>query len=286
MIGRIAKRVLPRSMVSVLSRSKLELRSKSSVARIAVAQRLAAPPPLNDRAAKILADLRSNGYARISSPEFLKLADYAAAEYLTGETTQKKVHLHGPSDLCGNRQYRLSFKDAGLHKFFFNEDVHAALRSYAGRLYFRESPLLEDFTYNGSDEATRDVRTYAAAFHTDYFRQINLMLLLSDIPEDNTCTEYARGSNNRNVFLEGGKIDYPRSNQLIEEGAYPIDKLTGRRGDVVLMDTTGFHRARLKAGTTRQLLTTILNPGFPFIGYGEAVERPPGAGTAGETIKA
>lgn len=240
---------------------------------------------MNERAAKILADLRSNGHAKVSSPEFLKMADYAVSEYLTGETSQKKKRLPGVSDLCGNHQFRLSFKDAGLHGFFFNEDIHAALRSYTGRLYFRESPLLEDFTYNGSDEATRDVRTFAAAFHTDYFRQINLMLLLSDIPDDNTCTEYARGSNNRNVFLEGGKVDYPRSNQLIEDGKYPIDKLTGRRGDVVMMDTTGFHRARLKAGTTRQLLTVILNPGFPFIGYDEQLERPAGMGIAGDAIR-
>ena len=282
-MGSIAKRLLPRSVFSALSRSKLELRSKSSVARIAISQWLATVEPLSERSAQILKDLRSDGYARISSPEFLKLADYAAAEYLVGVTSQKKLHLRGTSDLCGNWQYRLSFNDANLHKFFFNEDIHAALRSYAGRLFFRESPLLEVFIYNGSDEVTRDVATYAAAFHTDYFRQINLMLLLSDIPENNTCTEYAQGSNNRNVFIEGGKVDYPRSNQLIKGGGYHVVKLTGRRGDVVLMDTTGFHRACLKIGTTRQLLTTILNPGFPFIGYGESVSKP--AGIAAHTIK-
>jgi hypothetical protein len=283
MISRIARRLLPRSVFSTISRSKLELRSKISVARIGISQWLAPVEPLSELSAQILKDLRRYGHARISSPEFLKLADYAAAEYLVGVTSQKKLHLRSTLDLSGNSQYLLSFNDANLHKFFFNEDIHAALRSYAGRLFFRESPLLEDFTYNGSDEVTRDVRTYAAAFHTDYFRQFNLMLLLSDIPENNTCTEYAQGSNNRNVFIEGGKVDYPRSNQLIEDRGYQVVKLTGRRGDVVLMDTTGFHRACLKIGTTRQLLTTILNPGFPFIGYGESVEKP--AGIAAHTIK-
>jgi hypothetical protein len=72
------------------------------------------------------------------------------------------------------------------------------------------------------------------------------------------------------IFLNKGII-WPilESNRLIAEAGYPIHKLTGKKGDVIIIDTSGFHRACYKENTTRRLLSLVINPNYPFLGYGE-----------------
>ena len=183
--------------------------------------------------------------------------------------------IYGPSDEIGNNIYILSFLDPHLYEYFFDNDILAGIRRYMGvQPVFRQSPWLEDvnFKNNCASLISLDPAMYAAAFHTDYYRQLNIMLLLTDITEDTTHTEYAVGSNNRNIFKEGNNLAYPVSNKLIAEAGYPIHKLIGKKGDVIIMDTSGFHRACHKENTTRRLLSLIINPNYPFIGYGESLD--------------
>jgi len=183
--------------------------------------------------------------------------------------------IYGPSDEIGNNIYRLSFLDPHLYEYFFDIDILAGIRRYIGvQPVYRESPQLEDvnFKNNVTSLISFDPAMYAAAFHTDYYRQLNIMLLLTDITEDTTHTEYAVGSNNRNIFKEGNFLAYPVTNKHIEKAGYPIHKLTGKKGDVIIMDTSGFHRACQKEDTTRRLLSLIMNPNYPFLGYGENLD--------------
>jgi len=188
---------------------------------------------------------------------------------------KKMERIYGPSDEIGNNMYRLSFLDPHLYNYFFDMDILAGIRRYIGiQPVYRESPLLEDvnFKNNVASLISLDPAIYAAAFHTDYYRQINIMLLLTDITEDTSHTEYAAGSQNRNIFKEGNNLAYPVSNKFIAEAGYPIHKLIGKKGDVIIMDTSGFHRACHKENTTRRLLSLVMNPNYPFIGYGESLD--------------
>jgi hypothetical protein len=242
--------------------------------------------PLSPRAQEVFDQMERNGYARIEDPIFKKMADYVEETYCARITPDKYLDAAAPELPAplffsatdwpkgreyGNYNFRLSFKDRNLHEYLFNRDIQSALYKYAGRqLYYRESPMLEELSYNGSD-IVKDVIAFACDFHTDFYKQVNLMLLLTDINDETTSTEYARASNNRNVLLEGNNLVVPRTTELIQARSYPIDRLSGKRGDVLMMDTTGFHRASFRVGSTRRMLIALLNPGYPFIGYKEDV---------------
>ena len=58
-------------------------------------------------------------------------------------------------------------------------------------MFYRENPILELHRFENPAEATRDIQPYAVSFHSDYFRQVNVMLLLTDINENDKYYLYS-----------------------------------------------------------------------------------------------
>ena len=256
-----------------------DLRNKVFVTKIKISSLNPYPKNLSSTSKSIYNQLKTLGYARIESKKYKHAAKIVSNDYLSRidglkqhNKKQKMERIYGPSDEIGNNIYMLSFLNSHLHAYFFDSNILAGITRFIGvQPVFRQSPMLEDVNFSDTSAhlISLDPAIYAAAFHTDYYRQLNIMLLLTDITEDTTHTEYAVGSNNRNIFKQGNHLAYPESNRLIAEAGYPIHKLTGKKGDVIIIDTSGFHRACYKENTTRRLLSLVINPNYPFLGYGE-----------------
>jgi hypothetical protein len=236
--------------------------------------------PVSIEAQKLLRSLRLKGYAIYKNEEFAQIADKIHEQYyVDGED---KFHyknefilnkISSSAEQIGNQSCKVSFGDPLMRSVMCSSIVWEALNGYIGRCYHRESPLVELYAFCNAAEATRDIVSYAVSFHTDYYRQLNVMLLLTDVTENDTCTEYAVGSHRRNVLIEGVNIGYPKTNELLSKGGYKIEKIIGRKGDLVVMDTTGIHRARVVEGSTRKMLIGVINCNYPFHGYSEKVHK-------------
>lgn len=227
--------------------------------------------------AEYLKQLKQNGFCVIQKEKFRLAAERIKDKYFEtefadfSESVDLFETLDTPVNRIGNYSRKVSFKPEEISSVVFDETVTRVLKSYVPNSRYREQPLLELYRFENPGEATRDIGPYAVSMHSDFYRQVNVMLLLTDISEADTCTEYAVGSNSRNVFMQGNNISYPHSNKIIEEGKYVIKQITGKAGDLVLMDTTGIHRVRVASDSCRALMVAVANPGFPFLGYLEEV---------------
>ena len=228
----------------------------------------------------LLKKLQSDGFVKIKDPKFLNLANIIEKNFFTNDKeifdqSDKNIlkRLSTTANSIGNHSCRISFKDKNVASVLLDKKVITILNGYLGRFYYRENPLLEYFEFKNPAEATRDIVPYAVSFHSDYYRQINVMLLLSDVTENDTCTEYAIGSNQRNVFIQGSNIGYPIGNSIIKENRYSLKKLTGKKGDLIIMDTTGIHRVCVQDKSKRKLLVGVLNCNYPFLGYSENITK-------------
>jgi len=233
--------------------------------RFSFSRKFAKMPTTNAISERIISDLREKGFATYSSTQSKKTASIFSRK---GSDDHSLTATPSDSNYAGIFNYYASFNDKDLYDVFFDWDLLAAIYNYAGgQLYYRNSPILEDHAFNGSDKLNENVKEWASLYHTDYHLQLNVMLLLDDVDDDCTSTIYAQGSNSRNIFLQGGKVDSPKSDQLIEAHKYPCVKLTGKKGDILIMDTGGFHKANFIQGSRRRMVIGILNSGFPFKGY-------------------
>lgn len=224
--------------------------------------------------------LELNGYVKIQDPKFLDYSKIIEEKYFSNDEdifNKNNKHilqkLTTTANRIGNYSCRVSFKDSYIAEILMDQKIIKILNGYLGKCYYRESPLIEYYAFQNPAEATRDIIPYAVSFHADYYRQLNIMLLLSDIDEHDTCTEYAVGSHHRNVFIQGSNIGYPLANHIIDKNKYKIEKITGKKGDVIIMDTTGIHRVSVQSGSIRKLLVGVLNCDYPFLGYSEKLSQ-------------
>lgn len=235
--------------------------------------------PMNLESQNLLEMLSENGYVLYRNEEFRRVADEILAEYFhtvdCGFNLDSKFvisKMNSTAEKIGNTSCRVSLRDPLIRRVICSATVWEVISGYIGRACLRESPLVENYNFVNAAEATRDIISYAVSYHTDYYRQLNIMLLLTDVTEQDTCTEYAVGSQKRNVFLQGTNIGYPKTNSLLSKKKWQIEKITGLKGDVIIMDTTGIHRVRVVEGSNRKILVGVLNPSYPFHGYSEEVK--------------
>lgn len=267
-------------MKNILLHILLPLISRFKAFIVEISILLTKKKPLNQESQELLRILNEKGYVVYRNTKFVQIAnDINKHYYSDGKEIFKFGNkfilkkLTTSAEQIGNYSCKVSFSDPLIRNVMCDSIIWDALNGYIGKSYHRESPLIEQHQFRNSAEATRDIVPYAVSFHTDYYRQINIMLLLTDITQDDTCTEYAVGSHLRNVFIEGVNIGYPKTNKLIRKRGYKIEKITGKMGDIVIMDTTGIHRASVAEGSIRKMLVGVVNCNYPFLGYSENVSK-------------
>ena len=272
------KKILPLALKHRLSGYRNELYSKKTYIKYRMRKKYLTMPRLSPDSKQWLTELNSKGFCKISKPNFLE-----SAEYFKLDINSETLRLSKPGSLthipeaaantAGINNYWCSMKDPHIRKVFLDREILAMIYNYAGgQLFYRESPIFADHNYNGSNLLKSNRKEWANLLHSDYHLQINVMLLLTDITPETTKTIYAAGSNSRNFLLQNGKIEYPKSENLIDRYNYPLEQLTGKKGDVIIMDTGGMHAAEIIKGGRRTTLIGILNSGFPFKGYHENLE--------------
>lgn len=227
-----------------------------------------------------LEELELKGFVKIQDSKFVKYAKIIEKKFYTNDEeifNKNDEHiievLSTTANRIGNYSSRVSFQDPNVAAALMDKKVMAILSGYLGKCFYRENPLVEFNEFKNPAEAARDIVPYAVSFHADFYRQLNVMLLLSDVTENDTCTEYAVGSNQRNVFVQGSNIGYPMTNSIISKSNYQLEKITGKKGDLIIMDTTGIHRVHVQSGSKRKLLVGVLNCNYPFYGYLEKLSQ-------------
>ena len=267
------KKFIPMAIKHKISGIKNEIYSKKIYLKRKITRKFG--HTLSREMSDYLREIDEKGFVTIKRPEFIRIANFlnpledgSKSEINFDEL--KGVPVPGISNSAGISNYWCSFKSQVIQKIFFDQEILSMLVAYAGtQLHYRQSPILEKHAYNGSELLNSNRREWANLLHTDYHLQINIMLLLTDINKETTKTLYAQGSNNRNFLLQAGKIDYPKSEFLVKKHGYKITPLLGKRGDLLIMDTGGFHAAEIIAGSNRTMLIGIMNTGFPFKQYHE-----------------
>ncbi len=99
-------------------------------------------------------------------------------------------------------------------------------------------------------------------WHSDRYRQISAMLLISDVTEAGTHMEYVVGSHKRSfLFLREGIQMSNEESEHRAEAAKEMFYLTGPKGTLFLYDSTGVHRRNLIPGSRRKALIWTVTTG-------------------------
>ncbi len=224
--------------------------------------------PISDRAKHYLNELRENGVTSI--PGFDAVAHHIDNTYIAfmegrvESVTQqfRKFSLGNRDDVTNTENYQVSFKDPGLTPVLLDPDVCGILYNY-----YRRQPLYREQPWVIRNALASDIPfeqfsklEVSAKFHTDFYRQITLMLLVSDLTEADTHLEYAIGSH---------KYSNTWDRYAFEEESitrrFPIAHCVGKKGTLIIMDAgSGFHRGAHKPGSVRKTLQCVLTTGHYF----------------------
>jgi hypothetical protein len=217
-----------------------------------------------------LAQLRDRGILTVHASRFCDIAAYIDATYFAA--VEGGAHERGGPHVPLNQDgtlfvrdvnkpvYRasgteisssISFRDPRLAPLFFDPDLMGALYNYYRRQpYFRNQPLVQKISYDGRADANTNGR-----WHIDSYRQVSIMLLVSDVALDDTHMQYALGSHRRL------KLDPFYTDDALRAAGYPIYDLVGKSGTLFMFDTQGIHRAKYVPNTTRKILHMNFTPG-------------------------
>jgi len=154
-------------------------------------------------------------------------------------------------------QAYISFLDPGLLPLITDPEILGVITKYLNRQpYFRNQPKIQEIDYKSG------VKLSNGLFHVDHYRQISMMLLVSDVTMNDTHMEYYQGSNNRNMIKEGVNLSPDSCAQRVSGlNNDDIFHCIGKAGTLFVFDTSGFHRANYKAGNLRRILHLNINSG-------------------------
>jgi hypothetical protein len=110
-------------------------------------------------------------------------------------------------------------------------------------------------------------------WHSDRYRQVSAMLLISDVTEADTHMEYVVGSHKRSfLFMREGIQMSNEESRRRGEAAEEIFYLTGPRGTLFLYDSTGVHRRNLIPGSNRKALIWTVTTGHHLHTFTETTD--------------
>jgi hypothetical protein len=224
--------------------------------------------PISTRAQHHLRELREDGVTMV--PGYEAVAEHIERTYFSvidgkaqhAAQPMQRIRFGHRDDVTNTQNYQVSFKDPGLAPLLFDADVCAILYNYYQRQpFYREQPLVirnalaADLPFEEFSKLE-----VSAKFHIDYYRQIAMMFLVSDVSESDTHLEYAVGSHKlRNTWSRFSYADEEISQR------FPIKHCTGRKGTLIIMDAgSGFHRGVHRKGSVRKTLVTVVTAGHYF----------------------
>lgn len=122
-----------------------------------------------------------------------------------------------------------------------SDTLNGAARAYIGQDVSYQLAMLARIP------ADFDCADTSGVWHHDKVgHRLNAFVLLADVDEGGRPTMYARGSHLMDwpaYFYQSSRFD-----AAFVEGNFTVDALYGKRGDVVLFDTNGLHRATWEGG--------------------------------------
>jgi|KBSSwiStaDraftv2_1062776.scaffolds.fasta_scaffold445326_2 hypothetical protein len=212
------------------------------------------PVPLSDLAQGYLAQLRQQGIVSVDR-SFADLADYIRDRYFAAEYELAPDSPLRANGLIVSRP--VSFSDQRLHEVLFDPEICAIVCNYYGRqAYYRDNP-----TVHKEHAAASSRPLISGVFHSDSYRQISFMLLLSDLTEHDTHMEFASGSHDaRQPSYDRTQID-----QDAVTREFKIVHVVGKKGTLFLFDTEGLHRGSYHQNTGREIFHVNMTTGtWPF----------------------
>jgi len=197
--------------------------------------------------------LVENGVVKINY-DFSEFADYIFYNYTDRILNNKKIEQDVYSDNNDSNengttlQVDLSLNDKTIVDFILNDKIFDILFSYYGREYFlRNNPTLQQIIAKKENWAS-------SIYHHDRFHQVSLMLLLTDLTEDDSHMEYLCGTQ-KLKFYEWLHLEYdhPNLHEKVKKCKNRF-KLIGKKGTAFLFDSIGIHRSLWKLNTERNVL--------------------------------
>ena len=131
---------------------------------------------------------------------------------------------------------------------------------YASNAFYREKPA---FRY-ASKKGLMQKPPPSYIFHADGYRQVTAMMLLNDLEENSIHMEYAIGSNKTQQHT----YDRRRLNQAGIVKKYDIFQLIGKKGDIFIFDTEGFHRVNYFNEVSSDSFRMLFTQNFHIGTYG------------------
>jgi hypothetical protein len=243
--------------------------------------------PVPDHAKGWLKDLREVGITRVESPELIEVANILDRDYLARLSPGASL---GGADFEDPRLFAtncnaathaafgiqiacwLSFKDERLKPLLRDPAMAAVLYNYYHRQpYYRNQPNLQyaqNESHHNADEGN--------GWHSDRYRQVTAMLLISDVTEQSTHMEYVTGSHKRSFMFmrEGIQLSLEESKRRAEQ-VTSYYNLIGKKGTLFVFDATGVHRRNLILGTARKALFWTVTTGHHMHTFTETPDNWP-----------
>lgn len=209
---------------------------------------------LSSQAQGYLARLRQDGIVKVER-DFSDLAEYIRDRYFAAQ-----FELPRDSPLRANGlqvSHSVSFADRRLHEVLFDPEICAVVCNYYGRqAYYRDNP-----TVHKEHAAPSAKPLISGVFHSDSYRQISFMLVLSDLAETDTHMEFAKGSHR----AQQPSYDRTQIDQDAVLREFEIVHVVGKKGTLFIFDTEGLHRGAYHRDTRREIFHVNMTTGtWPF----------------------
>ena len=197
---------------------------------------------------------------------FSEFADYILTEYVEKILNNQNTKFPTIKMPSGSEEMRLllSLNDRKISDFILRKEISGLLETFYGRrCYLRQDPYYQrieaktEYIYNKSNQY----------FHVDRYMQLNIMVLMKDLNEKESHTEYLISSHKRRPFdflLHKTDVECQRE---IKKNNYKIFKSVGKKGDVFLFNSMGIHRLNYVSGTTRNVLYLLFTNGHNLYDY-------------------
>jgi hypothetical protein len=161
-------------------------------------------------------------------------------------------------------RYPACFDETAI-AFLRSESINAIVRAYLG-----DDATVDEVQLFRTPNCSADNGISGQWHHDGVGHVLLLWVLLHDLDDDSRATWYAVGSHQRTI--SSVKMSESRStDEDIERTGCPKARLTGRKGDAILMDPHGFHRATFNAGAKQR---DVLYVGYSSYAKAIALKNP------------
>lgn len=240
---------------------------------------------ISERANSWLQELREYGVVKFSTPEIAAAASVLEEKYfnridsmgsdqrdLNGDDLGQKgifaknINYEPYSTNTGTEIfYQISLFDNELKDLFRNPEISGVIYNYLRRQpYYRGQPTLSQINYG--PEQDKNKNRPGCLYHVDYLRQITFMVLAADVTEEDSHFEYLKGSHHRPKWSKVF-IDNNEAAKIAEANQENIFRGVGKKGSVVLFDSSGIHRRNGKIGQKRRTVFGVTTSGHHLEKY-------------------